>query len=98
MRWILLVLNDVPLLIYSALIFMILREFVPLRFKNRFLWAAEIVCLTVMCNAIVYPDEITGTVGNLLGLIPILIIFHKGEWYMKVTAALIVYPAMMAVS
>ena len=98
MRWILLVLDDVPLLIYSALIFMILREFVPLRFKNRLLWAAEIVCLTVMCNAIVYPDEITGTVGNLLGLIPILIIFHKGEWYMKVTAALIVYPAMMAVS
>ncbi len=98
MRLILLVLDDVPLLIYSTLIFLILREFIPLRFKNRFWWAAEILCLTVMCNAIVFPDEITGTVGNLLGLIPILIIFHKGEWYMKVTAALIVYPAMMAVS
>ena len=98
MRLILLVLDDVPLLIYSTLIFLILREFIPLRFKNRFLWAAEILCLTVMCNAIVFPDEITGTVGNLLGLIPILIIFHKGEWYMKATAALIVYPAMIAVS
>ena len=41
-------LDDVPLLIYSTLIFLILREFVPLRFRNRLLWAAEIVCLTVM--------------------------------------------------
>lgn len=33
--------------------------------------------------------------GKPFVLLPILIIFHKSEWYMKITAALIVYPAMM---
>ena len=39
-----------------------------------------------------------GTVGSLLVLLPILFLFHKGEWYMKVTTAFIVYPAMMALA
>ncbi len=98
MNLIFLLVDDISLLAYSALIFLILREFVPLRFQNRILWGIEILCLLVTCNAIVYPEEITGTVGSLLGLVPILIIFHKGEWFMKATAALIVYPSMMAVA
>lgn len=85
----------ISLTAYSVLIFLVLKEFVPLRFRNRFFHILEIACLIVGCNAIVYPEEVTGTVGSLFVLLPILIIFHKSEWYMKITAALIVYPAMM---
>ena len=39
-----------------------------------------------------------GTVGSLLVLLLLLFLFRKGEWYMKVTTAFIVYPAMMALA
>ena len=98
MAFICLVVDDLSLFAYSALIFLVLKEFVPLRFKNRILHLAEILCLMLGCNAIVYPEEVTGTVGSLLMLLPILFLFHKSEWYMKVTTAFIVYPAMMALA
>lgn len=98
MSWLSFMIDDGSLLMHGVLVFLVLREFVPLRFRNRILHAAEILCLTMVGNVIVYPEEITGTVGSLLGLLPILILFHKGEWYKKLTAALIVYPAMMALA
>lgn len=93
-----LVVDDLSLFVYSTLIFLVLKEFVPLRFKNRILHLAEILCLMLGCNAIVYPEEVTGTVGSLLVILPILFLFHKSEWYMKITTAFIVYPAMMALA
>ena len=98
MDFIFLVADDLSLFIYSVLIFLVLKEFVPLRFKNRILHLVEILCMLVGCNAIVYPEEVTGTVGSLLVLMPILFLFHKSKWYMKVTTAFIVYPAMMALA
>ncbi len=98
MSWLSFMIDDGSLLMHGVLVFLVLREFVPLRFRNRILHAAEILCLTMVGNVIVYAEEITGTVGSLLGLLPILILFHKGEWYKKLTAALIVYPAMMALA
>ena len=91
-------LDIISLFIYVTLIFFILKEFVPLRFQNRALYAVEVVCLAVVGNAIVYPEEVTGTIGSLIGLLPVLVLFHKGKWYMKLTAALIVYPAMMSLA
>lgn len=90
--------DTVSTLVYGTLIFLSFREFIPLRFQNKIIWAAEILCLGLLGNIIVYPEEITGTVGNLIGILPILILFHKGEWYRKITAGLIVYPVIMAVS
>ena len=95
---ILLLVDDISILVYGLLLFLVFREFVPLRFQNKILWVAEILSMGVLGNVIVFPDEITGTVGSLIGLFPILIIFHKGSWYRKITSALIVYPVMMAVS
>ena len=80
----------ISLIAYSVLIFLVLKEFVPLRFQNRFFHILEIACLLVGGNAIVYPEEVTGTVGSLFVILPILILFHKSEWYMKITTALIV--------
>ena len=88
----------ISLIAYSVLIFLVLKEFVPLRFQNRFFHILEIACLLVGGNAIVYPEEVTGTVGSLFVILPILILFHKSEWYMKITTALIVYPAMMSLA
>ena len=45
--------------------------------------------LVFALNVIVYPEEVTGTFGNMLGLAAALVIFHKGQWYMKVTACLL---------
>ena len=45
----------ISLTAYSVLIFLVLKEFVPLRFRNRFFHILEIACLIMGCNAIVYP-------------------------------------------
>lgn len=90
--------DNLSILMYGTLIFLVFQEFIPLRFQNKVFWAAESVCLGLLGNIIVYPEEITGTMGSLIGILPMLIFFHKGEWYRKITTGLIVYPVIMAVS
>ena len=41
----------ISLIAYSVLIFLVLKEFVPLRFQNRFFHILEIACLLVGGNA-----------------------------------------------
>ncbi len=69
----------ISLTAYSVLIFLVLKEFVPLRFRNRFFHVLEAACLLVGCNAIVYPEEVTGTVGSLFVLLPVLIISTRAS-------------------
>lgn len=96
MQFVKFMLDFVPTLLCAVLILRIVTEFVPLRFRNFFLYAVEAVMLVFALNVIVYPEEVTGTFGNMLGLAAALVIFHKGQWYMKVTAVLIIFPVMTA--
>lgn len=98
MQFVKFMLDFVPTLLCAVIILRIITEFVPLRFRNFFLYAAEAVMLVFALNVIVYPEEVTGTFGNMLGLAAALVIFHKGQWYMKVTAVLIIFPVMTAVA
>lgn len=96
MQFVKFMLDFVPTLLCAVLILRIVTEFVPLRFQNFFLYAVEAVMLVFALNVIVYPEEVTGAFGNMLGLAAALVIFHKGQWYMKVTAVLIIFPVMTA--
>ena len=55
----------ISLTAYSVLIFLVLKEFVPPQVQKPVSFhVLEAACLLVGCNAIVYPEEVTGTVGK----------------------------------
>lgn len=48
-------------------------------------------------NAVIYPEEMTGTVFSLLGLILLIFIFYRDRWIVKLSAIMILYPIIIAV-
>ena len=98
MQFVKFILGFIPTLLCAVLILQIITEFVPLRSRNRVLYVIETVLLFFVIRVIVYPEEITGTFGNMLGLAAALVIFHKGQWYKKVTAVLLIFPVMTGVA
>ena len=85
-------------LTYATILFLILKEFLPLRFQNKFLHALEIFILVYVINVVIYPGEITGTFGSFLGLFVLLLLFHKRELFLKLSAAIIIFPVMTAIA
>lgn len=98
MDFIYFILDFIPSFIYGSLLFLILSEFAPLRFESRILSLADIILIMLSGNILVYPSEVTGTLGSLFLLTLSLLLLHKGQWYMKLSAVLILFPAMTAVS
>lgn len=85
-------------LTYAAILFLILKEFLPLRYQNKFLHALEIFILVYVINVVIYPGEITGTLGSFLGLSALLLLFHKRELFLKLSAAIIIFPVMTSIA
>ena len=48
--------------------------------------------------AVVYPEELTGLTACLLLLASALFLFFKGEWYLKLSASIILFPIITSIS
>lgn len=84
--------------LYGGLIFLTLREFLPPRLPSRAVSLIEAALLGLIGNIIVFPEEVTGTFGSLLGFLALIICFHKSRWPRKLSATLILFPAMTSIS
>lgn len=63
--------------------------------------AANIPLIVVLIQAVatvVYPEELTGLAACLLLLTVSLLLFFKGEWYLKLSASVILFPIITAIS
>lgn len=91
-------LSAITSLPFGALIFLIVKQFLPLRREHPFLKIIEIVLITLPSSIIIYPEEATGILAALLTLFIILLIFHKQSLFMKFSAVILIFPLITAVS
>lgn len=49
-------------------------------------------------NIVVYPEELTGTVGFFFCFILIIFLLFKNEWYLKLSAAISIFPVVVSIN
>jgi hypothetical protein len=49
-------------------------------------------------NIVVYPEELTGTVGFFFCFILIIFLLFKNEWYLKLSAAILIFPVVVSIN
>lgn len=91
-------LSAVTSLPFGALIFLIVKQFLPLRKEHTFLKIIEIILITLPSSIIIYPEEATGILSALLILFILLLVFHKQSLFMKFSAVILIFPLITAVS
>ena len=83
---------------FGMLIFLIAKQFLPLRREHTFLNIIEVVLITLPSSIIIYPEEATGILTALLTLFILLLVFHKQSLFMKFSAVILIFPLITAVS
>ncbi len=90
---------NIPIyLVCSGLILLGIKSFLVPRWGHLAANIPLIVVLMQAVAAVVYPEELTGLTACLLLLAAALLLFFKGEWYVKISAAVIFFPIITAVS
>lgn len=84
--------------LYGTLLFLILRQFLPLRKEHLLLKIIDIFLIVNLSNILIYPGETTGTFGSFFALIAVLLVFHKGSLFLKCSSAILVFPVMTAIA
>lgn len=90
------IINWLISLTYGIMIFLIICRFLTFRWKNRAMQFLAIFILTICANIVVYPEEVTGTVGFFLFFILFLPICFQNELYLKLSITLIIFPVIAA--
>ena len=85
-------------LTYGALLFFILKKFLPLRQKSLALECLEVVLIAYTTNIAIFPGEITGTIGSFLALFILMFLFHKSSLFLKFSATILIFPVITAIS
>ncbi len=85
-------------LIYGVLLFFILKQFLPLRRKVLALECLEVFLIAYTTNITIFPGETTGTLGSFVALFILLLLFHKNSLFLKLSAAILIFPVITAVS
>lgn len=83
---------------FGALIFLVVRQFLPLRKEHTLLKMIEIVLMTLPSSIIIYPEEATGILSALLLLFFIVLAFHRQSLFMKFSTVILIFPLITAVS
>lgn len=91
-------LSAITSLPFGALIFLIVKQFLPLRKEHPFLKIIEIALITLPSSIIIYPEEATGILTAFLLLFIILLVFHKQSLFMKFSTVILIFPLITAVS
>ncbi len=85
-------------LVCSYLILSGIESFLIPRWRHP---AANIPIMIVLIQAVasvVYPEELTGLTACLLLLTAALLLFFRGKWYLKLSASVILFPIITAIS
>lgn len=72
-------------ILFGYLIFSVVRSFLTPRWKHPVCTAFSVLLLFSSANIVVYPEELTGTVGFFLCFILIIFLLFKNEWYLKLS-------------
>lgn len=85
-------------LICSRLILLGIQGFLSLRWRHPAVYIPLFLILIQAVAAVVYPEELTGLTACLLLLASALFLFFKGEWYLKLSASIILFPIITSIS
>ena len=85
-------------LICSWLILLGIQGFLSLRWRHPAVYIPLFLILIQAVAAVVYPEELTGLTACLLLLASALFLFFKGEWYLKLSASIILFPIITSIS
>lgn len=85
-------------LICSQLILLGIQGFLSLRWRHPAVYIPLFLILIQAVAAVVYPEELTGLTACLLLLASALFLFFKGEWYLKLSASIILFPIITSIS
>lgn len=97
-KLILLILEWSAELPYGALIYFIMKLFLPPRSKKFLPAFMEIFCFCGLSAITIYPEELTGTVTTFIACFLTLILFHRGSLFQKFSAQILIFPILISVS
>lgn len=80
------------------LIFLNIGTFLNARWKHPLIKFLIVCLLFYTSNIVVYPSELTGIVGFFLPFILVLILCYRNKWYLKVSAAILIFPVVIAIN
>lgn len=90
------IINWMISLTYGTLIFLIINRFLGFRWKHLVIQFLAVIILVSCSNIVVYPEEVTGTIGFFLFFIVFMACCFRDELYLKLSAALIIFPVIAA--
>ncbi|MDO4285476.1 MAG: ATP-binding protein [Eubacteriales bacterium] len=82
---------------YTAVFFLILKTFLPLRGNVIAKVPAFVVC-GFLADSIIYPNDPGGLFGTMLLFILYILLFYRGTWMEKLSVLLVFYPALIAIN
>lgn len=82
----------------SWLILLGIQSFLSLRWHHPAVYIPLLLVLMQAIAAVVYPEELTGLISCLLLLTLALFLFFEGKWHLKLSASIILFPIITAVS
>lgn len=85
-------------ILFGYLIFSVARSFLTPRWKHPVSTAFSVLLLFSSANIVVYPEELTGTVGFFFCFILIIFLLFKNEWYLKLSAAILIFPVVVSIN
>ncbi len=85
-------------ILFGYLIFSVVRNFLTPRWKHPVSTAFSVLLLFSSANIVVYPEELTGTVGFFFCFILIIFLLFKNEWYLKLSAAISIFPVVVSIN
>lgn len=85
-------------ILFGYLIFSVVQSFLTPRWKHPVSTAFSVLLLFSSANIVVYPEELTGTVGFFFCFILIIFLLFKNEWYLKLSAAILIFPVVVSIN
>lgn len=85
-------------ILFGYLIFSVVRSFLTPRWTHPVCTAFSVFLLFSSANIVVYPEELTGTVGFFFCFILIIFLLFKNEWYLKLSAAILIFPVVVSIN
>lgn len=85
-------------ILFGYLIFSVVRSFLTPRWNHPVSTAFSVLLLFSSANIVVYPEELTGTVGFFFCFILIIFLLFKNEWYLKLSAAILIFPVVVSIN
>ncbi len=83
---------------FGYTLFLVTKSFLTPRWTHPFV-SFVIICLLFCCaNIVVYPEELTGTTSFFFCFILILMVFFKNKWYLKLSAAILIFPVVVSIN